>query len=301
MTDVLGRLSTLGVRYVDPMVAIDWKAADTTLPWLPLRMLSFAGLRVEGSATPDQSVRFSHIEFARLCAAGLWLEGLLISRVTSRGFPAECPVEARVMLQEVREESGHGLMFLEMIDRAALGGVKLLGATRLLSSVAHRLSPEDAAFWAMVFVGETVTDQYALRALHLTGVNDGSADTRICPVARQVLALHHRDEARHIAAARALLGTRVRRLGPVGRGVFAATFRFLLRRFLHTILYPTVQSLAALGVADPQAAARAARRCPERSMLAQSCAAPALELLQELSMISPEAKERRDGELQGHH
>ncbi len=299
MSAVLGRLSVLGGRYVDPMAAVDWRMADPSLPWLPLRMLSFAGLGAEDTATPEQRVRFSRIEFARLCAAGLWLEGLLISRVTSRGFPADRPVEARVMLQEVREESGHGLMFLEMVDRAGLGGVKLLGATRLLSVVAHRLSPEDAAFWAMVFVGETVTDQYALRALHLTGANDGSADTRICPVARQVLALHHRDEARHIASARALLGTRVRHLGPAGRRAFAATFKFLLRRFLRTTLYPTAQSFAALGVADPQAAARAALRCPERKVLAKSCAAPALGLLQDFSMIAAEVKERRGKEFQG--
>jgi hypothetical protein len=292
MSDVLNRLGALGDRYVDPMVAINWSSADPALPWLPLRMLSRAGLGPDGELAPDLLVRFSRIEFARLCAAGLWLEGLLISRVTGRGFPAHRPVEARVMLQEVCEETGHGLMFLEMIDRAGLGGVSLLGPTGLLSAVAHRLSPEDAAFWAMVFVGETVTDQYALRALHLSGANDGPSDTRLCPVARQVLALHHRDEARHIAAARALLDARVRRMGPSSRRLFAVMLRFLLRRFLRATLYPTAASLARLGLADPREAARAAWACPERRSLARSCAAPALELLRGLSLAGPDRNGR---------
>lgn len=285
MSDVLDRIAALGGRYADPLIAIDWPAADPALPWLPLRMLSRAGLGPEPG--PELLVRFSRIEFARLCAAGLWLEGLLISRVTSRGFPAHRPIEARVMLQEVREESGHGLMFLEMIERAGLSGVALLGPTGLLSAVAHRLSPAGAAFWAMVFVGETVTDQYALRALHLANGNDGAVDTRLCPVARQVLALHHRDEARHIAAARALIEDKVRRMRPVGRRVFAVTLTFLLRRFLLATLYPTPASLATLGIADPQGAARAARACPERRLLAESCAAPALEFLRDLSLAGP--------------
>ena len=58
-------------------------------------------------------------------------------------------------------------------------------------------------------------------------------------------------------------------------------------------------SAAALGVADPQAAARAALRCPERNVLAKNCAAPALGLLQDFSMIAAEAKERRGKEFQG--
>lgn len=285
MSDVLHRVGALGGRYADPLSAIDWQSADPASPWLPLRHLSRAGLGP--TVGPELLVRFSRVEFARLCAAGLWLEGLLISRFTSRGFPAHRPLEARVMLQEVREESGHGLMFLEMIERAGLNGVALLGPTGLLSAVAHRLSPASAAFWAMVFVGETVTDQYALRALHLANSDDDTADTRICPVARQVLLLHHRDEARHIAAARALIEDKVKRMGPIGRRAFAASLTFLLRRFLQATLYPTPASLAALGIADPHGAARAARACPQRLALAESCAAPALEFLRGLSLAGP--------------
>ena len=158
MTPVLQRLGDHGAHYRDPLTVIDWNAADPGAPWLPPHLLSTAGLDVQASMTDEQVVRLSQAEFARLCAAGLWLEGLLISRVTADGFPSARADEARVMLQEVREESGHGLMFLEMIRRAGLENVPLLGPTRLLTTVARRLRASHAEFWAIVFIGEAVTD-----------------------------------------------------------------------------------------------------------------------------------------------
>ena len=273
MSAALDRLG--GAPYRDPVAAIDWSAADTALPWLPPSMLSLAGLGVQAEMSADTVVRFSRVEFARLCAAGLWLEGLLISRVTRGGFLAVPTDEARVMLAEVREESGHSLLFLEMIDRAGLSGVPLLGSTGLLSALAHRLDAGDAEFWAMVYVGESVTDTFAVRALRQAR----EAGASICPVARQVLSLHHRDEARHIAAAREFLEARVAAMTPLRRRLFSATLRFLLARFLRATLYPTAASLGALGLGQPERAARAARTCPERRRLARACAAPALKLI----------------------
>ncbi len=270
----MDRLGALGAEYHDPVAEIDWDAAAPDLKWLTPGTLCLAALEGGADASSEDLIRFSRAEFARLCAAGLWLEGLLISRLTARGFPAARADEARVMLQEVREESGHGLMFLEMIDRAGFTGVRLLGPTRLLTWVAHRLAPDSAEFWAMVYVGETVTDTLAVLALREAA--DGSP---ICPVARQVLTLHHRDEARHIAAARSFLKARVADMGWLRRRLFSGFFRFLLRRFLWATLYPTEASLRAVGVSDAKVAARAARACPDRAKLAAHCAAPALSLL----------------------
>ncbi len=272
MSTKLRRLGELGAAYRDPIKAIDWAAADPALPWLPPELLSLAGQDIQKDMSSRTLRRFSQIEFARLCAAGLWLEGLLISRVTAKGFLNSVPAEARIALQEVREEAGHGLMFLEMIERADLGGVPLLGDTSLLSWVAHRLDPESAEFWAMVYIGETVTDSFALRALN-------SGGDRICPVARQVLLLHHKDEARHIAAARALIDTYLPSLSTLRRQVFARSLPFLLRRFLTATLFPTVASLQVLGIAEPGTVARSAAACPARRRLAQACAAPALKSL----------------------
>lgn len=277
MSDVLDRLGALGSRYRDPIEAIAWGNADADLPWLPDSVLSLSGTLLGETMTPEMRIRFSRVEFARLCAAGLWLEGLLIARVAADRFmDGAPPAERRVVLQEVREEAGHGLMFLEMIGRSGLEGVPLLGPTRLLTEVAHRLRPQKAAFWAMVFIGETVTDTFAIRALKESGA-DGQA---ICPVARDVLAFHHRDEARHIAAARTLLMARISKMNAFDRLAFGALLKFLLNRLLRATLYPTPASLAALGLEHPAAAARAARDCPVRRAFAYDCAAPALDLIQ---------------------
>lgn len=280
MTTTLRRLGDAGASYRDPLAVVDWRAADPDRPWLPLFMTNLAGIVDDAASSRELMIRFSRSEFARLCAAGLWLEGLLISRVTANGFLAHETDEARIMLQEVREESGHGLLFLEMIERAGLSGVRLLGSTALLTWVAHRLDPDDAAFWAMVFVGESVTDTFAVRALKESETGDA-----LCPVARQVLALHHRDEARHIAAARVLLEQRIARMTTLDRFAFARTFRFLLKRFLAATLFPTPASLRALGIPDPAAAARRARLCPHRRRLAQACAQPSLDLLARTGLI----------------
>jgi hypothetical protein len=266
------------------MAAVPWASARPDLPWLPPSMLSLAGTPAAMRDDAAFMVRFSRAELARLCAAGLWLEALLISRVTANGFLGVRPEEARVMLQEVREESGHGLMFLEMIARAGLEGRPLLGPTRLLTVVARRLHPGAAGFWAMVFVGESVTDGFARRALRTS-----SEAEPICPVARAVLDLHHRDEARHIAAARALLEGRIAAMGRARRRGFGLALRFLLERFLAATLFPTPASFAALGVPAPARAAALARACPERRALAAECAAPAVELLARLGLAAPPA------------
>ena len=285
MSTVIRQLGTLGADYQDPLAVIDWNAADPALPWLPPSRLSRAGNHAQARLSHATLVRFSQAELARLCAAGLWLEGLFISRVASRGFLDYRAEEARVMLQEVREESGHSLMFLEMIERAGLTDVALLGPTALLSWVAHRLRPEQPEFWAMVFIGETVTDTFARGALKASA-REG---TPICPVARQVLAFHHREEARHIAAARVLLEGGVARMNPARRQLFAWTVRFLLGHFLRATLYPTAASLDAAGLDEPRSLAAAARACPRRRRLARACAAPALEFLARSALASEQA------------
>ncbi|MDD9878970.1 MAG: diiron oxygenase [Magnetovibrio sp.] len=281
MSRVLDRLGAHGARYRDPVAAIDWRAADDGLPWLPMDLLSIDGLDIAGRLSAEQLKRFSEIEFARLCAAGMWLEGLLISRVTAKGYLGLNTDEARIMLQEVREESGHSLMFLEMIARAGLKDVPLLGATGLLTRVAGRLDPAGPAFWAMVYIGETVTDTFGLKALKRA--REPGQD--ICPVARQVLELHHRDEARHIAAARTLLASRIGQMTGARRLAFTTSLRFLLNRFLDATLYPTAASLAALGLDDPKGVAAAVKASPARRRLAQACAQPALDMLRRDGML----------------
>lgn len=285
MSATLARLRRRAAHYRDPLAELDFGCADPARPWLPSELLSVAMLPQYAGMSEADRIRLSRVDFARLCAAGIWLEGLLMSRATARGFVGVPAEEACVVLQEVREEAGHGLMFLEMIERAGLSGVALLGPTRLLTWIARRLGPEDAEFWAMVYIGESVTNNFVARALRPTA--PGAA---ICPLARRVMALHHRDEARHIAAARALLEARIARMGWLRRRTFAALLHFLLRRFLEATLYPTAASLEALGIPDAARVARSVRASPGRRDLAQACAGPALTFMVRTGLAIPRTR-----------
>jgi acetoin utilization protein AcuC len=269
VTSNLQQLADLGRRYTDPMAAIDWQRQDSGKPWLPPAMLSLSGLAIQRAMTPEQIRRLSQVEFARLCAAGIWVEGLLMHRLTAVPTAYLPAGEARLLLQEVREEAGHGLMFLEMIERAGLSGIRLLGNTRLLSWVANKLDPQSPEFWAMVYLGEAITDSFALKALKLGG-------DEICPLARDVLQFHHREEARHMAAAKALLKSRCSGLSAYRKRRLKLMLRHLLPRFLKATLYPTPASLSVVGLPRPQAVLRASLACPRRREIANACAAPAV-------------------------
>lgn len=275
MSSIFDRLVAATPRYRDPLQEIDWNAADPDLPWLPEKMISIANTPVWRTLDDAQRLRVSRVEFARLCAAGLWLEGLLVHRVTHKGFVAADTKETHIILQEVREETGHGLMFLKMIDKSGMGGKHLLGPTRLLTSVAKTLDPEGPGFWAMVYLGESITDNFAIMALRVAS-EEGE---EICPVARQVMKWHHNDEARHIAAAKAMLRAKVDAMSSLERAFFRTVVSVLVKRFLSATLFPSLQSLEALGLAEPQGVWRAAHGDTDRHDMARACADPALATL----------------------
>ncbi|MCC6533713.1 MAG: diiron oxygenase [Burkholderiales bacterium] len=280
MSTTLARIHRRAARYRDPLALLDFSVADPKLPWIPYELLSLAALPEYAAMSQAERVRLSRVDFARLCATGVWLEGLLMSRATARGFVGAPIDEACVMLQEVREEAGHSLMFLRMIERAGMSAVPLLGPTRLLTAFARRLAPDQAEFWAMVYLGESVTNTFAAKVLRAA-----AAGAALCPLARQVMALHHHDEAHHLAAARALLEARIAGLGALRRHAFAGLVRALLRRFLEATLYPTPASLRSLGVDDADALARRVRQSRERRALAEACAAPALAFLTRTGLL----------------
>ena len=287
MNAALDRIAKNGRYYNDPITAIDWQVSDVERPWLPRGLL--LGPDCQEAIEDYQFIALSRAEYTRLCTAGLWLEGLLINRVTASGLLGLETREARVMLQEIREETGHSLMFLEMIDRAGHDDRPRLEGTSLLTAIAKRLRIESAEFWAMVFIGETVTDTFAMKALKLSK----PADDAICPVAKQVLTLHHREEARHIAAARQFLAARISRMSGHRRWIFARTLHWLLNMFLEATMYPSLASLHRAGVPDAEFLVQRLRRDPWRQEVAAACAMPAISLLTREGLMSAAKLARR--------
>ena len=273
MNAILDRIAEHGRPYRDPIKAIQWTEADPKLPWLPKSLL--LGPDLLTYLDVEEFIKLSRAEFLRLCAAGLWLESLLINRVTESGMIGIDTAEARVMLQEVREEAGHSLMFLEMIDRAGYDNHPVLEGTKILTAVAKRLKVDSAEFWAMAYIGETVTDTFAMKALK----HSQTEQAPMCPVAEAVLAFHHREEARHIAAARQFLAGRMSGMSLQRRMIFSRVLRWLLNLFLDSTMYPSAESLRRAGLSNPITLARLIKNDPLRRKVAADCAVPAVTLL----------------------
>lgn len=269
MAAALERLLALGEVYVDPVSVVVWEQADAQRPWLPAHLLSIQGL------SRQERLKLSRIDFARLATARMWLDGLLIHCISTGGFVRTDFATTKVALQQVRDEAGQGLLMLRLLEKAELAGIEVLGQSRLLSRLARRLNPDGSEFWAVVFLCQSSLDALVARTLR--------EDDGICPMARQILELQHRDQARHVSAARVLLEKRLAGAGWLRRRLMALRLGRLSVRFLDAVLSPTPASLAALGFANPENLA-AGHRAPGHEALAAACAAPALLALRRMGV-----------------
>ena len=265
MPVALERLLAQGDVYVDPCSVVIWEQADAARPWLPPHLLSVAGLPREAM------IRLSQVDFLRLAAASLWLKGLLVSRAAGGGFHLGDSLAAKLALQSVREAAGHGLMLHKMVEKAGLGDVRVMHDPAELDSAVAGWTTADAQLWAWLYLADSVIDSFVLKALR------EGAD--MCPTARQVLQLHHRDHVRHMTAARTMFEARMKPAGPLETRWFAFRLPALLRQFLKLAFFPTETSLAALSLTQPRNTARSIWNDQSRRSLAAGCAASAVTVL----------------------
>lgn len=265
MTVALERLLAQGETYVDPMSVVVWEQADPERPWIPAHMVSVQGLPRE------TMLKLSRLDFARVALASVWLKGLTAAKVAERGLLSSPSGDARMALQELREEAGHALMFLRIAEMAGLPEDAIAAQAHGMERLTRRLRADGPALWAWAYLGEAVTDALVTKALR-----EGDD---VCPVARQVMQLHHREQARRMATCKAILGERMKHAGWWRRRGVAMLLPKLLRRYLQAMLFPSAASLAALEVNNPPATARAVLNDPARRAMASSCAAAAVTTL----------------------
>lgn len=265
MTVALERLLGHGEIYVDPSSVVVWEQADATRPWLPPHLVSIPGLPRDGM------VALSRLDFARVAMASLWLKGLMARRVAEEGFAGLPYAESRNALQEVREEAGHALMLLKTAEAAGLCEKALAAELSGLDRLTRGLRPDGLGFWAWMYLGEAVTDAYVLKALR-------ECD-ELCPVARQVMQLHHREQTRRMAVCKAMVSERLKTAGALRRHLVAMALPRLLRHYLAVMLFPTAESLAALNLPDVAGTVRALRGDQGRRAVGAGCAASAVTVL----------------------
>ncbi len=226
---LLKQLSENSRRYRDPLTAIDWTGLNLDGFWLPEPALSLYGLPEYGTLAVGVKQRLSQYEFINVMCCGLWLESVFLQRLSHRLGLTLPRAEYEYFLHEMREETGHSLMFLRAIEASGLDLPPVAWrAPRLADFVVHRMPARGALFWLAAVIAEDVPDKFN-RYLRQ------NAET-INPVVKQICTLHIVDEARHIAAARSQLETVLRggsgrRLGLVLKPVMNLLFRQLVDTF----------------------------------------------------------------------
>lgn len=267
------RLSASSADYRDPLAQVDWATLDPERPWMPEEMVSLYGLPEWDELSEGQRRHLGQCELVAFLELGLWLEALFMQRIARRASrgPGRDLAGYTYQLHELREEAGHSLMFVELIRRSGIPPLASRVTRPRMANAFARLAPFDSAgFWATILIGEAVPDQMN-RIL--------SRDERLPDAVRQVMAVHMREEARHIAYARSRVGERLAGLSPLRRRALATLVGQVLRQFIDQCFYPPAAVYAQVGLAHPRALARRARANPHRARVVRRCVGPTVDHL----------------------
>ena len=269
------RLSASSADYRDPLAQVAWETLDLERPWMPEEMVSLYGTPEWEALSEEQRRRLGQCELVAFLELGLWLEALFMQRIaarTSQG-PGRDLADYTYQLHELREEAGHSLMFVEAIRRSGIPPMASRSRRPRMATAFARMAPFDSAgFWATILIGEAVPDQVN-RIL--------SRDERLPEAVRQVMGVHMREEARHIAFARSRVGERLDGLTPLRRRALARLVRQVFRQFIDQCFYPPAAVYAEAGLERPRALARRARRNPHRAGVVARCIGPTVDFLAE--------------------
>lgn len=272
---LLRQLAANSTPYRDPLAVISWGELDAADYWLPPAALSLHGVP-EFEALPETTrLRVSQYEFLGILQAALWLERIFMERVTRSLRGTASRPEYAYLLHELREEAGHSLMFLELVERSGLPLPEFPGfsPSRLAEWLGRHGRRAGTLFWLAVVIGEEVPDKLN-RVLRL------SAPSAVNPVVRQMCALHVTDEARHIAYARNALEASIAAAGPGARLWLRPLINFLFRAFVDAFYFPRPMLYEMAGLAPGREWRRRARANPHRVEFIRQCVAPTRRLLE---------------------
>ena len=270
------QLNQNSTPYQDPLGRLAWDGLDADGWWLPKAAISLAGLEVFETQPEVLQRRLSRLEFLGFVDAGLWLEGIFMERI-AKSLSAHGTIADRMYhLHELREEAGHSLMFLQLMEKSGLHLPREhVSRPWLVDLLGRRLPPRGALFWLSVVIGEEVPDRLN-RAIRVLGAQT------VDPLVRQMCTLHVIDEARHAAHARDALERVVGRMHPARRRLLTPLVDVLIRRFLDTFYLPCAAVYELAGLTPGSHWRALARRNPARRAFVLECVNPTLNYLRRL-------------------
>jgi hypothetical protein len=263
--------------YQEPLARIDWNGIDRECWWLPPQALSLAGIPEFEALPLDVRRRPSHYEYVHLLEVGLWLESLLVERLARLAYRSKDFIRCTQYLQEILEEAGHSLMFVELIHRS---GVKLpaaRGALRGLADTFGRWVPSRSAlFWAMVVIGEELPNRLNYRRQR------GVEDVTLSAVVYRVAQLHGLDEASHSAYARAHCEQAAGRLREWQRTLLSPLLSRIIDAFARFAYFPPTAVYRCSGLAPAAQWRVRALHNPARCYQVGVMLSPTLEFLKRI-------------------
>ncbi len=274
-SNLVEQLSRNSTPYFDPLTKIHWDLLTTSQLWLPQEAISLHGIPAFMNLPPETRRRLSQYEFLNFVDAGLWLEGIFMERIVhSLRSRHHNLATLRYRLHELREEAGHSLMFVELIERSGLATPPRRLPRFLLADLFGRHAPmESAGFWLAILLGEEMPDRlnrYLRRHSH-----------DICPAIVEMSTAHVIDEARHIAYALEVLKERLADLSLAARVALKPVARKMISQFVQLFYYPSPALYEAAGLTPGHRWARAARSSPQRAAFVGQCLEPTLQLLRD--------------------
>ena len=231
---LLKQLSLNSEPYHDPLARLNWDELNLHDYWLPPAALSLAGVPAFESQDEQIKRRLSQYEFVNFIQAGLWLEGLFVERLSKALKHTESLTEYAYSLHEIREEVGHSLMFLKLMEKSGLHLPTKCFQRPWMADFLGRHAPlHSRLFWLAVVIGEEVPDR-----LNRYVRANGDA---VNPLIKQMCRLHIIDEARHLAHARGELDRCLERATPFARKLLSPFARTLITQLVRAVYLPRAE------------------------------------------------------------
>ena len=281
---LLARLSRQSVeKHFDAYADIDWDAPEMQIDVRDPRWELVADDplgRTEWYRSQPQEVR-ARIGLHRVAGAmkmGLQFENVLVRGLLEYAFnlPNGAP-QFRYAYHEVTEETHHGMMFQEFVNRS---GIDVRGLPRLLKLASRQVVVLGRTFPPLFFMfvlgGEDPIDFVQRRALR-----SGTAH----PLLERIMRIHVTEEARHLSFARHYLKRKVPKLDPVRRAVLAVATPLLLGVMAREMLAPSKRFIREYAIPDD--VVREAYRSPEARAYVAESVRKVRSLCVELGLISP--------------
>lgn len=269
-------LGTHSRSYRDPLQTLDWGALSMQDFWLPPEMLSLHGLEGFDAIPESTRRRLSQYEFLNFIYAGLWLEGIFIERLGGMLKRTRDVSVYAYYLHEIREEAGHSLMFLRLMEESGLRLPRPWRVSSLADVLGRHAPSRSALFWLAVALGEEIPDKFNCALRRGVGIN---------PLIGQMAALHRIDEARHIAYARGVLRHELESMGRWRKKVLGVLAGVLIRQIVRICYLPSPQVYELSGLSPGKLWRERARNNPVRLRFVAQCVSPTVNLLRHHGVI----------------